>query len=141
MDKSTDNLFNEIKDIEDIDLYLENNQNEFNDNPFISYLNNLISIKSLKKSNLIVSANISKQYLYELFTNRKKKPSRETIIKLAFGLKLDLEETNLLLKKAGYSSLYPRIKRESVIIYCMLKDKNLIETNIVLEGKGLDIIN
>jgi len=141
MDKSTNNLFNEIKDTEDIDLYLENNQDKFNDNPFISYLNNLISIKSFKKSDLIVSANISKQYLYELFTNRKKKPSRETVIKLAFGLKLDLGETNLLLKRAGYSSLYPRIKRESVIIYCMLKGKNLIETNIALEERGLNILN
>jgi len=141
MDKSTNNLYNEIRDTEDIDLYLENNQDEFNDNPFISYLNNLISIKSLKKSDLIVSANISKQYLYELFTNKKKKPSRETVIKLAFGLKLDLEETNLLLKRAGYSSLYPRIKRESVIIYCLLKGKNLIETNIILEEKELDILN
>ncbi len=136
MDKSTDNLFNEIKDTTDIDLYLESNQNEFNDNPFVSYLNNLITIKSSKKSDLISSANISKQYLYELFTNKKKKPSRDIVIKLAFGLKLNLEETNLLLKRAGYSSLYPRIKRESVIIYCILKSKNLIETNITLEGKN-----
>jgi len=141
MDKSTDNLFNEIKDTEDIDLYLENNQNEFNDNPFVSYLNNLLIIKSLKKSDLISAANISKQYLYELFTNKKKKPSRDMVIKLSFGLKLNLEETNLLLKRAGYSSLYPRIKRESIIIYCMLKGKNLIETNISLEEKLLDILN
>jgi len=140
MDKSTDNLFNEIKDTTDIDLYLENNQTIFLDNPFIIYLNQLLISKSLKKSDLFSYANISKQYLYELFTNKKKKPSRDTIIKLAFGLRLNLEETNLLLKKASFSSLYPKIKRESVIIYCILKKKSLIDTNLYLYKKQLDIL-
>ncbi|MEY8319946.1 helix-turn-helix transcriptional regulator [Lachnospiraceae bacterium 46-61] len=140
MDKSTDNLFSEIKDTKDIDLYLEHNQTVFLDNPFIIYLNQLLSEKSLKKSDLISYANISKQYLYELFTNKKKKPSRDTVIKLAFALHLNLEETNLLLKKAGFSSLYPKIKRESVIIYCILKKESLISTNISLHEKQLDIL-
>ena len=140
MDKSTDNLFNEIKDTTDIDFYLENNKTVFLDNPFIVYLNQLLLSKSLKKSDLISHEDISKQYLYELFTNKKKKPSRDIVIKLAFGLHLNLEETNLLLKKAGFSSLYPKIKRESVIIYCILKGKSLIDTNLSLYEKQLDIL-
>lgn len=139
-EKSTDNLFNEIQDTVDIDFYLENNKNAFQDNPFILYLQQLLNEKSLKKSDLILSADISKQYLYELFTNKKKKPSRDVVIKLAFGLGLNLEETNLLLKRAGHGNLYPRIKRESILIYCILKRKTLIETNIALEEKNLDIL-
>lgn len=139
-EKSTDNLFNEIQDTTDIDLYLEKNKNAFQDNPFILYIHQLLIEKSLKKSDLILTAGISKQYLYELFTNKRKKPSRDVVIKLAFGLGLNLEETNLLLKRAGHGSLYPRLKRESILIYCILKRKTLIETNITLEEKNLDIL-
>ena len=138
MKKSTIKLLNELKNTKDIDLYLKNNQALFLDNPFVVYLNQLLLEKSLKKSDLISCTDISKQYLYELFKN-KKKPSRDVVMKLAFGLHLNLEETNLLLNKAGFSSLYPKIKREAVI-YCILNKKSFIDTNISLYEKQLAIL-
>ncbi len=140
MDKSTDQLLNEITTGIDIDNFLEHNFTNFYDNPFLTYLLELIEVTNIKKSDLIVTAEINKQYLYELLANKRKKPSRDVVLKLCIALNLDLEQCNTLLKKASHGSLYPRVTRDSVILYCLLNKMNLIETNILLLEKEQDLL-
>lgn len=47
--------------------------------------------------------------------NGEKRPSKRTVIKVAFALKATVEETNLLLKSSGNKELYPRQEEDSII--------------------------
>ena len=59
---------------------------------------------------------ISKSQFYNLL-NGTRKPSKESVVKIAVGLKLTQGETNTLLQAAGYQSLNPRNKEDAILIF------------------------
>ncbi len=48
-----------------------------------------------------------------------RRPSRDTAIALAFGLGCSLREAQRLLRRAGHSELYCKVRRDAVIIFCL----------------------
>ena len=54
---------------------------------------------------------------------------------------LSIDETNSLLKLAGLSPLYPRIKRDSIIIINMNNKKSVVEINEELYNEGEETLN
>lgn len=137
MKKSTDDLYKEIQEKRSIEQYLKDNSNEL----LFSNLQDLIKFyirsKKLNKSKVLDKANISKPYGYQIIKGEKH-PSRDKLIELSFGMGLSLEETNRLLKQAGYSALYPRIPRDAIIISAIIKNKSLIDANGDLDEFGED---
>lgn len=59
---------------------------------------------------------ISRSQFYSLL-NGTRKPSKESVIKIAVGLKLTQDETNILLQTAGYQSLNPKNKEDAILIF------------------------
>jgi hypothetical protein len=62
------------------------------------------------------------------------------VIQLAFGLDLDLDGAQKLLKIAQKSPLYPKIKRDAAIIYCLQHGKDILDTQAVLHELGLTLL-
>ena len=56
--------------------------------------------------------------VYDIFAG-KSIPGRDRAIMLAFGLKCDLRETQRLLRLAGASELWPKVRRDAIIIWCI----------------------
>jgi hypothetical protein len=88
---------------------------------------------------VIKLASIERTYGHQLF-NGTRKPSRDKVIQLAFGFGLDVDETQELLKIAQKSLLYPKIKRDAVILYCLNNHKSIIQTQSVLETLGVILL-
>ncbi len=63
-------------------------------------------------------------------------PSRDVVIKLAFGFGLDFNETQELLKCARYSVLDGRDKRDAIIAHALENGYSLIETNDRLDKQS-----
>ena len=59
------------------------------------------------------------------------------MIKLAFAMRADVAQTQEMLKIARKSVLYPRIKRDTVIIYCLHNHISLVDTELILEDLDL----
>ena len=137
MKKSTDDLFKEIKEKRDIAVYLKENSNELLFSSLEELIEFFIRSKKLNKSRVLDKANLSKPYGYQIIKGEKH-PSRDKLIMLSFGLELSVDETNRLLKQAGYSSLYPRIPRDAIIIKGIDKKESLIDTNEKLDEFGED---
>ena len=78
-------------------------------------------------------------YGHQLFSG-KRKPSRDKVIQFAFGFGLDVEETQQLLKIAQKPSLYPKLKRDAAIIYCLSRNIEIAEVQNVLTGFELPIL-
>ena len=54
---------------------------------------------------------------------------------------LSVNETNSVLKIAGLSPLYPKIKRDSIIIINMNNNKSVVEINEALYNEGEDTLS
>lgn len=126
--KPTDELMESLNSSPSIDNYLQKEQDYLITASLAVYLNQLISDKNLKKSQVIKDAELNEIYGYQIFSG-KRLPSRDKLISLAFGLALSLEETQQLLKYAGFSPLYPKNKRDSIIIWGINHHFNICQTN------------
>lgn len=135
MKKSTDELLKTLKN-SSLDAYLKSNGGELIENPICDYLNVVLKEKNLTKAEVIKKSNVQTNYAYQIFSGLKI-PSRDRLIALCFGLNLTLDEMQTLLKYAGYAPLYPRNKRDSVIISALEKDESVIRCNILLDELNL----
>lgn len=67
-------------------------------------------------------------------------PSRDKLIAIAFGLGLNCDETNALLKKCRFAQLYSKDARDAVIIFGLTHGKDIDETNNDLEKRNFELL-
>lgn len=134
MIKQTDELLKELDNTSDINQYLSTNRDELIEQNVAKYLNELLEKKeNLTKSKIIKSTSLSESYIYDIFRGEKSNPSRNKLLQIAFAMSLDLETTQKLLKIAKVGILYPRIKRNSIIIFALNKNLDFFECENLLE--------
>ena len=116
---------------------LENALKKIYTDSFEKHLQQLINKKGLKNSEVYATANISKQYFSKLLKG-KVKPSKEKMLALAVGLRLNIDETIDFLRIAGYA-LSPISQTDKVVEYFIKnEDYNVIKIDIVLFDFGLE---
>ena len=97
----------------------------------------LINKKGLKNSEVYAAANISKQYFSKLLKGQVK-PSKDKMLALAVGLRLNTDEVVDFLRIAGYA-LSPISQTDTVVEYFIRKQEyNVLKINIVLFDYGLE---
>lgn len=129
--KITEELLHEIADIQDVEDFLSDNSTELMSGTLHEYMDKLLEKQSLKKTEVIAGSNLNRAYVYQIFLGDKL-PSRDKVIALAFGFKLNLNEMQRFLKQSGHRELYVRDKRDAVIIFAVNKGMNLFQTNELL---------
>lgn len=139
MIKQTDELLKELDNTSDINQYLSTNRDELIEQNVAKYLNELLEKKeNLTKSKIIKSTSLSESYIYDIFRGEKSNPSRNKLLQIAFAMSLDLETTQKLLKIAKVGILYPRIKRDSIIIFALNKNLDFFECENLLEQSEVE---
>ena len=104
---------------------------------FAKHLQQIINKKGLKNSQVYSTANITKQYFSKLLKGQVN-PSKEKVLALAVGLRLNLDETVDFLKLAGYA-LSPISQTDTIVAHFIRNKKyNVIEINLFLFDMGLD---
>ena len=104
---------------------------------FEKHLQQLINKKGLKNSEVYAAANISKQYFSKLLKGQVK-PSKDKMLALAVGLRLNTDEVVDFLRIAGYA-LSPISQTDTVVEYFIRKQEyNVLKINIVLFDYGLE---
>ena len=126
--KSTDELNNEIMSACNLDEFLSENQTQLQVCSIRDLLNQMIRERGIRKAVLAKRSGMSEVYIHQILSGRRK-PSRDRILCMAFGLSATPEETQDLLRRCGYASLYPRIKRDAVILYGLSNQKDLFDIN------------
>lgn len=141
MQKSTTELLNELKNFDSFKEYEKINKNSMINKTLSQYLCDLLEEKHLKKSDVVRKGELNESYAYQMFSGVKSTPSKDKLICLSIGMDLSVDETNSLLKLAGLSPLYPRIKRDSIIIINMNNKKSVVEINEELYNEGEETLN
>ena len=137
MGVSTDKLENILKNAKDIKTFLQENESSISDPTLSEHLKNLLSLKGLRRQDVIENTELDINYINQLFNGIKKNPSRNQILSLSFGFGLNNEETDRLLKIAGVGALYPKNKRDAVIIHSLETRKAIVQTNDILNSLEL----
>ena len=106
---------------------------------FPEYITALCKKRDEPPERVINWANIEKSYGHQLFNGRRS-PSRDTVLQLAFGFEMDYEAAQELLKIARKSLLYPKVKRDMVLIFCLHRNYTIVECQVALQQYGLPIL-
>lgn len=106
---STDKLENELSEISDISDYINNNSGNFVSEKLSDHLNKLLGAKGMSVAEVVSDSGLNKGYVYQIFEGSKEKPSRDKLIAIAVGMKLNFGDTQKLLKIACMRLSMPRI--------------------------------
>lgn len=136
---STEKIEKLLKEADNIDVFFESYGDQLVFQPFYEYALQVIAQKNLRMSDVINKSCLSKSTIYKLLSGERN-PNRDTIIHLAFGIGLSIEESNRMLKLASHSPLSVRNKREAIIIFCINQKKDLIDTDQLIESLGFETL-
>lgn len=115
-ERLTEDLLKRLLSSRSIDAYLD--EAAPIDRALPDYLNELLHAHGLKRAEVIRASGINATVVYDIFAG-KSKPGRDHAIMLAFGLGCNLRETQRLLRQAGVSELYAKIRRDAIIAWCI----------------------
>lgn len=135
----TDKLLALLFKEQNIEHFLRRDESTFLLPSFGEYMTDWCIKHDQVPEKVIIRANLEKSYGHQLFNGRRN-PSRDTVLKLAFAIGADLPQAQEMLKIARKSILYPRVKRDSVIIYCLHNKISLSDTEIILYDLGLPLL-
>lgn len=137
--KNTDQLLSEIKASDEIKIFLEENDEYIKNYTLVQYLDLLIKEKNLTKKEVINKSELNYTYGYQIL-NGTRKPTKDKLLQICFGMKATPQETNRILVLANAGGLYSKIRRDCVIIFALEKGLSLIETNELLDELNENII-
>jgi hypothetical protein len=106
---------------------------------FHEYISKMCIERGEMREHVIKRSGIDRTYGHQLF-NGTRKPSRNKVIQLALGLAIDVEETQMLLRIAEKTPLYPKIKRDAAIIYGIAHKMQVNEVQELLAHFNLEAL-
>jgi hypothetical protein len=96
------------------------------------YLLRLIDEKKLNDVDVYKKSNISKAVFSKVRSNIHYQPSKSTALAFCIGLNLSLNESQILLQKAGYG--FSRSSKQDLIVQFFIENKNhtIFDVNEIL---------
>ena len=137
--KDTSKIVEELGLCSDFTLFYDENKQYMVSDTLSVLLGDLLKNKGLKKADVIKHAELSEVYAYQIFSGLRV-PERKKLLCLAIGMSLNLDETQTLLKCAGYSPLYVKLPFDCIVLYGICKQLSVIEINDLLFEYGLETL-
>lgn len=133
MNKKTEDLLNQLKlGTLSYGEYLSENEDCFLKNDLSQFWKTVIGSTDMKKSDIINKADIGYTFFYDILKG-KKHPSRDTLIRIFIAMRLDIDTCQEALRMYEWAALYPKIKRDSILIYCLAHNFSLQQSEELLE--------
>lgn len=134
MSKTTDDLLKQLSNVNtlsELKKYAASSNGASHPLSLHEYLSVLISQSAIPVSELVRRSGIQRNYAYQILSGAKH-PGRDKIIALCISLNLSLDETQRALTIAKEGVLYPKNKRDSILIFSINKSMSVQETNELL---------
>lgn len=139
MSRKTDALLKNILSAKDFNEVLSANSEAFVEKSISEYLQDLCRERGVIPEQVIKKSQIDRTYGHQIF-NGTRLLSRDKLLMLSFGFELSLDETQELLKTAGKSILYPKVKRDAAIIYGISHKMNIMDVQYLLTSVHLPLL-
>lgn len=125
-------LKNEQKSVEN---YLNENKDELISINIKKMWSEFVKKSGISKTEIIDRSDCGYNYFYCII-NGKKIPSRDKIIQLVIAMGLTIDDCQTALKYCGRSPLYPRVKRDSIIIFGIKNGQSIYQISNALVNNG-----
>ncbi len=139
MQKDTSEIVKELGLCPDFQTFYNENKEYMVSGTLSSLLSDLLERKGLKKAQVIKKSELAEIYGYQIFSGVRV-PERKKLLCLALGMELSIEETQTLLKCAGYSPLYVKLPFDSIVLYGLCKNYSVVQVNGLLYEFGLETL-
>ena len=139
MVKDTAKIVEELGLCDDFKTFYDENKEYMVSDNLSDMLRSLQWEKGLRKTDIIKRSELSEVYAYQMFSGQRR-PDRKKLLCLAVGMSLNLEETQSLLKCAGYAPLYVKLPFDSVVMYGICKHLSVIQINEILFDNDLETL-
>lgn len=139
MQKDTSDIVKELGLFPDFQTFYDENKEYMISTDLHNLLAELLNRKGLKKSQVIKNAELSEIYGYQIFSGVRV-PERKKLLCLAIGMGLNIEQTQNLLKCAGYAPLYVKLPADSVVLYGLCKTLTVSQINELLYKYDLETL-
>ena len=141
MKKGTGELLERLRKVPDLSAYIKEASDDMIEPvPLSDYLNQMLEKRGLEKRQVICDSGLDRKYGYEIFGGGKR-PSRDKVLALCFGMKLTCDEVQELLKRTEYLPLYPKYERDSIILFGFCQNLSLRDVNDLLNEMNQTIID
>lgn len=140
MGATSDTSHRNLLNAANFEEFLAKNQENMLTATLSEYLSWQLYQKDLRVADVIRDSGLTKSYVHQIF-NGEKKPSRDKLISIAFGLHLSADETQRMLKLGGCSELYPRVARDAAILFSIQHGMDIWETDKLLHDNGLPTLH
>nr|WP_177298094.1 helix-turn-helix transcriptional regulator [uncultured Blautia sp.] len=96
-------------------------------------LREILEKAKMSVSEWIAGANISKSYGYQILRGERT-PGRDILLRTALVVQLSLKDTQRLLAVGGCGALYPKVRRDAVVIFALNQKMTLLETEELISS-------
>lgn len=134
-ERLTEELLERLLESTSPEQYLDEASNATEDRTLADYAHALLTEKNLKRSDVIRASGLNPTFAYQIFQGTRR-AGRDSAIMLALGLRCDLRETQRLLRFAGVSELWCKLRRDAIIIFCINQGYSREETDDELYRLG-----
>lgn len=122
----TEDLLVRLLESTSLDEYLS--ESEAADRSLSEYLKEMLDVHGLKRADVVRASGINATVVYDIFAG-KSNPGRDHAIMLAFGLQCDIAQTQRLLRMAGVSELWCKIRRDAIILWSIKQGSSRAEAD------------
>lgn len=134
--KRTDDLLEQLK-LQNISYedYISENEDSFVVKDLTAFWKKTIKKSKMSKIDIINGADMGYTYFYNIIGG-KSIPARDTIVKIYISMGLDIDDCQTALKLYNWAYLYPKNKRDSILIYALTHKLSLYEVEDMLVSQG-----
>ena len=136
---STEELLALLFKTPNLSCFLDGRSSDITLPSFPEYISSLCAARQEVPEHIIQKSGLEKSFGHQLFNGRRT-PSRDTVLQLAFGFSLSVPEAQELLRVARKSPLYPRVKRDAAILYCLYHGFSFVDSQIILHDLDLPLL-
>lgn len=130
--RDTANLMQLLGENRDLPQLLEKCADDLNCPTIVEFLTKCQQKCGLSIAQIADASLLSQSFVYQIFSGIRK-PGRNVLICIARIMNLDIDCTQRLLRLAQKGELYPRIKRDAVIIFGIQHGYTLLEIDEMLQ--------
>lgn len=135
MDKTVERLYKGLLEADDLDEFLSENEEAFQEGSFLENLQLVFDQQEMTKAELARRASLSEVFVHQIFYGTRF-PSRNKVVCLCLAMGLNVKETNRLLALASFATLAPLRRRDCIIMFGLEKDWTVAEINQNLKEKN-----
>lgn len=124
-------ILNGINKESELNQFAEDNLVGLEPNTIPQFLEKMIDKYQKNKSQIIEASCIPRTYAYQIFKGIRK-PGRDKLLAMCLAIGLNLQESQQALCLSSLGGLYPKKKRDAIIIFAINKGLSVMETNDLL---------